>query len=424
MMASTEDTRRGDDIPSFTNSFWGENDKGLEVLITHMKNGKIVSNEVLALIKERSSIEEDYGKRLARLAKSFQPKNEIGTLRDGLEVVRNELENSARVHLELANDLRTKLEKPLMEFITTQHSIRKNHQKNLEKQLQAKISQEAVVVKAKERYELKSVELIQLNQMLRVPTTPNIEKVRTKADKVQSQVKTFDQEYQNGCNKLADIHQNWKIDMTAACSEFQNLQSARFNFIRASIWNYTNFLSSACVLDDGSYENIRVSFEHVQYETDLQMFLKSFATEPMSYMPFQGYNQQKDELKPGSLSRSQSDLSDSIGSVNYQPRAYPPQFALAQNPNDRSMDDGLGMESLTMQYDPYDVSDAIPILFTVRVLHDYQSQAKEEVSIQKDQILPVTAVHDDGWWECVVVENGRKRRGIFPSNFTENPDRF
>ncbi len=91
-----------------------------------MKRGKRTLIEVQALLKERSIIEEEYGKRLEKLAKNFTPTEEIGTLRDSLSVMRNELEKDARAHLDLAQDINTKLSTPLQEFIDTQSSIRKN----------------------------------------------------------------------------------------------------------------------------------------------------------------------------------------------------------------------------------------------------------------------------------------------------------
>jgi hypothetical protein len=82
--------------------------------------------EVQSLLKERSLIEEEYGKKLAKLAKNFTPTEEIGTLRDSLCVMRTELEKSARAHLDFAQDISSKLSQPLQEFIDTQSSIRKN----------------------------------------------------------------------------------------------------------------------------------------------------------------------------------------------------------------------------------------------------------------------------------------------------------
>lgn len=70
------------------------------------------------------------------------------------------------------------------------------------------------------------------------------------------------------------------------------------------------------------------------------------------------------------------------------------------------------------QYDPYSV-DNLKIIFNARVLYDYKSQAIEELDIKKGEVLPVFATHDDGWWEAVVDDGERKRKGLFPSNFVQ-----
>jgi hypothetical protein len=93
--------------------------------------GKHTLGEVQSLLKERSIIEEDYGKRLAKLAKNFTPTEQVGTLSDALLVMRTELEKSARAHLDFAQDIAQKLAQPLQEFIDTQSSIRKNVSKSL-----------------------------------------------------------------------------------------------------------------------------------------------------------------------------------------------------------------------------------------------------------------------------------------------------
>ena len=48
------------------------------------------------------------------------------TLRDSIDVVRAELENSARTHLNVAAEIRNQLEKPAGEFLANQSAIRKN----------------------------------------------------------------------------------------------------------------------------------------------------------------------------------------------------------------------------------------------------------------------------------------------------------
>jgi hypothetical protein len=48
------------------------------------------------------------------------------TLRNSLDVVKAELESSARAHLDIANEIRLQLEKPSNDFLTTQSTVRKN----------------------------------------------------------------------------------------------------------------------------------------------------------------------------------------------------------------------------------------------------------------------------------------------------------
>ncbi len=43
-----------------------------------MKQAKHVSEDVLAMYKERASIEEEYGRRLGKLSKTFLVKDEVG----------------------------------------------------------------------------------------------------------------------------------------------------------------------------------------------------------------------------------------------------------------------------------------------------------------------------------------------------------
>lgn len=57
--------------------------------------------------------------------------------------------------------------------------------------------------------------------------------------------------------------------------------------------------------------------------------------------------------------------------------------------------DSLVMDS-TFLYDPFEVQDKTTILFTVKVLYDYKGQAREELDIVKDQVIPVVATHEDG----------------------------
>jgi Fes/CIP4, and EFC/F-BAR homology domain len=62
----------------FCNAFWGHGDGGVEVLLARMRGAMRTVEEVRAFYKERIAIEEDYAKRLNKLAKMNVGKDEIG----------------------------------------------------------------------------------------------------------------------------------------------------------------------------------------------------------------------------------------------------------------------------------------------------------------------------------------------------------
>ncbi|KAH9254997.1 hypothetical protein BASA81_006942 [Batrachochytrium salamandrivorans] len=546
--------------PSFSTSFWGDHNKGLEVLLVRMKQGKHLSEEVHAMLKERSSMEEDYGKRLSKLAKTFNPRDELGTLRESLDVVRLELERSARAHLDLANELRAKLEKPLHEFITTQSGLRKSHQRVLEKHLSSRTAQENLVMKYKERYEARSLEASQMYLMaMQGGNSKEAEKIRAKYEKTLTQSKQYEQDYRSGVDRYGDIHRNWQADMTAACIDYQKMEEDRFQFIRGNIWNYTNFLSGICVAEDESCERIRVSLEKCDFAKDLALFLGRYSTgseipKPLSYIPFmegsvssgivgggpgnalvtQAYSPTPPLSSTASRPSSIMGVFSSIGagftsarasisassapqnaaantSTHTTPSAslsyasvsaegnltlghdrhgsnstssfsggmhlpsYDPNLAAFDNPHTQlalaqTMErekangrlvgrnggdpygnmppllssslaptshhaygtNGAAGESAaavvygdtgsypTFHYHPFDVPESVQILFSVRALYDYDSGAPEELTVLKGQVIPVIATHEDGWWEGLGSEDGKRRKGLFPSNFTES----
>ena len=58
--------------------FQGPEDKGLSVLMKRLKSGKRTSEQLLLVFRERASMEEEYGKRLAKLAKNFKIFQDVG----------------------------------------------------------------------------------------------------------------------------------------------------------------------------------------------------------------------------------------------------------------------------------------------------------------------------------------------------------
>ena len=98
---------------------------GLDVLVNKARTGKRACEQLLHLFKERAAIEEEYSKKIAKLNKSFLPKDEIGTLKRVYESLKAEMDVSARIHADAANNIRSNFEKSFADFIEQQSRTRK-----------------------------------------------------------------------------------------------------------------------------------------------------------------------------------------------------------------------------------------------------------------------------------------------------------
>ncbi|KAI8831892.1 hypothetical protein BJ741DRAFT_615616 [Chytriomyces cf. hyalinus JEL632] len=470
---------------TFSTSFWGDQDRGLDVLIARMKNGKHITAEIAQVFKERASIEEEFGKRLTKLAKTFTTTEEIGTLRESLDLVKSELETSARAHLDIANEIRLQLEKQTNDFLQQQSAVRKSHHANIERRLKAKAAMYANAQKAGAKYVSKCREVDQMN--IPQPNLPpkDAEKLQIRLERAQQQANQNDIEYVSAIERLGDAHIKWEEEFRHTCNEFQRLEEERIDFLRGRLWAYANIISTLCVSDDESCERVRGSLEKCSVAKDLALFLDTSTTgtivpQPLQYINYYSKTQERTAGPPVTLSRSYAageegpisppanrsgpllgNLASSAGSQfgtlagmfkkngaaggengkggqgggfgTLFKKNDPQQNAPRESFGSNGGFGGTGMygkgvgtggvviqaEEEEFQYDPYDFSEKSPPLFQVRVLYDYQSQAFEELTVSRGQIIPVIAKHEDGWWEGVVMEGERKRKGLFPSNFVE-----
>ncbi|CAG8855368.1 24346_t:CDS:2, partial [Gigaspora margarita] len=119
----------------------GKDDAGYDVLTTRLKQSKQTCEEVKNLFHERALIEEEYAKRLSKLSKIPVGKDEIGSLHDALETVRQELEATAKEHIGLSQKIRAELEQDLADFIAKQREKRKLQQNVVEASLRNKQTQ-------------------------------------------------------------------------------------------------------------------------------------------------------------------------------------------------------------------------------------------------------------------------------------------
>ncbi|KAF9112406.1 Proline-serine-threonine phosphatase-interacting protein 2 [Mortierella sp. AM989] len=264
--------------PSSPDEQPGKDDAGYSALTTRMRHAKLTCQEILGMFQARAALEEEYGKKLLKLSKSPLGKDEIGTLRDSLDVVRYEVEATGKSHIELAGKMRDQLETALAEFNNIQKDKRKQHQASIDRTFRNKQLYLQQLIKAKEKYDAECVRTKGLSAAKMNLVGKELDKVSIKMEKTELASRAADVEYQASIRQLTEINDKWIIEWRAACDKFQLLEEQRIDYLRTTLWNYANIISSACVADDESCERIRTSLELCDVYQNLQSFIETCAT--------------------------------------------------------------------------------------------------------------------------------------------------
>ncbi|KAG0371100.1 hypothetical protein BGZ54_000044 [Gamsiella multidivaricata] len=177
--------------PRFSHNFWGKDDAGYSALTTRMRHAKLTCQEILGMFQARASLEEEYGKKLLKLSKSPLGKDELGSLRESLDVVRYEIEATGKSHIELASKMRDQLESALAEFNNSQKDKRKL---------------------AKEKYDAECTRTKGLSAAKMNLMGKELDKVSMKIEKTELASRAADVEYQASIRQLSEINEKWVID--------------------------------------------------------------------------------------------------------------------------------------------------------------------------------------------------------------------
>ncbi|KAI3643880.1 hypothetical protein MP228_010044 [Amoeboaphelidium protococcarum] len=332
------------DVPRFNESFWGEDyNKGYDTLLERMKLAKHVCQELQFMISQRIDLEEEYSKKLGKIAKSqvmtdlikqdHQDTNPYGisSLSNALESFKNEMEVHARNRTSLADELKAKCLKPLEAFTDQQRDVRKEQQAVVEKALKAKNSQHSILSKCEEKYRQRSAELEALQKQRNTATAKEADKLDQKISKAQLAARQAEQEYAQACDKMRDIHTTWIKDFFGACEEFQQLEEQRVDFLRGCLWTYSNAYSQVSVNDDASCENMRKVLEKCNISYDIALYVKSKRTgDTIPPAPeFRAYGQNTTPAKMGTPASSLQP-SSGVGKSQQQSRVASGNFGQSQ----------------------------------------------------------------------------------------------
>ncbi|KAF8161378.1 hypothetical protein B0H34DRAFT_653929 [Crassisporium funariophilum] len=290
----------------FCNSFWGLGDGGVDVLFARMRGATRTMEELKNFWKERAAIEEDYAKRLAKLAKQTLGRDEIGELRNSFDTVRLETDRQAGFHLNLSQQIRADLETPSTAFHARQLHHKKTYQTGIEKEFKAKQTQESYVNKAREKYEQDCVRINSFTAQASLVQGKDLEKINLKLERTQQTVQTNEREFSNFAKALGDTVQKWEQDWKAFCDSCQDLEEQRMEFMKDNLWSYANAVSTVCVSDDESCEKVRLALEQMEPEKDMENFVRDYGTGNQIPDPPAFVNYQTSDAIPSSSARPTS----------------------------------------------------------------------------------------------------------------------
>ncbi|KAF8806630.1 hypothetical protein BYT27DRAFT_7101863 [Phlegmacium glaucopus] len=295
----------------FCNSFWGIGDGGVDVLFARMRGAARTMEELKTFWKERAAIEEEYAKRLAKLAKMTLGRDEIGDLRNSCDTIRIETERQAGFHHTLSQQLRSDLEIPTSTFHARQLHHKKTYQTAIEKEFKTKQTQESYVNKAREKYEQDCVRINSFTAQASLVQGKDLEKINLKLERTQQTVQTNEREFSNFAKALAETVQKWEHDWKTFCDSCQDLEENRMEFMKDNMWTYANAISTVCVSDDESCEKVRLALEQMELEKEMEGFVRDYGTgnqipDPPAFVNYQ--------------------IPDAIPSSSARPTTRPAQF--------------------------------------------------------------------------------------------------
>ncbi|KAF9222396.1 hypothetical protein BS17DRAFT_708984 [Gyrodon lividus] len=262
----------------FCNAFWGLGDGGVDVLFARMRGAARTMEELKNFWKDRSAIEEDYAKRLAKLAKMPIGKDEIGELRNSIDTLRLETDKQAGLHSQVAQQIRTDLEGQAGVFAAKQQHHKKVYQAAIEKEFKVKQTREQHATKAREKYESDCLRINSYTAQSTLVQGKDLEKIHLKLERAQQTVQVNENDYAQFTRVLQETMQKWEQDWKAFCDSCQDLEEERVEFMKDNMWAYANAVSTVCVSDDESCEKMRLALEQLEPDKDMENFVRDYGT--------------------------------------------------------------------------------------------------------------------------------------------------
>uniref|UniRef100_A0A8C4W9W1 Proline-serine-threonine phosphatase interacting protein 1 n=1 Tax=Gopherus evgoodei TaxID=1825980 RepID=A0A8C4W9W1_9SAUR len=367
----------------FKDAFWCKEftvHSGYEVLLQRMLDGRKMAKDVEDLLKQRAQAEERYGKELVQIARKAGGQTEINTLKAAFEVLKQQIENVGNSHIQLALMLKDEL-KGIEEFRERQKEQRKKYESAMDRAQKSKVSLYKKTMESQ-------------NKAKQCKDTAN------EAERV----------YKQYIEQLDKARIEWEKEHISTCEAFQLQECDRITILRNSLWVHCNQLSMQCVKDDEMYEEVRVSLENCNIESDMDYFIKNkmTGTDPPVPIGYENYYARESPRCSNSPIQSCGMMKRFSGLLHGSSRNSSETIIPTAPPIDEKVDGvyaaiNVGEQAATTPSQDY------------RVLYDYTAQNTDELDISAGDIITIIAEGEDGWWTA--ERNGQQ--GFVPGSYLE-----
>ncbi|XP_001650930.2 uncharacterized protein LOC5566553 [Aedes aegypti] len=237
-----------------------EGQNGFEEIRRFVKQGGDFGKDLIAILQERTEIEQIYAKSLSKIASKLNKacRDLPGTIADSWRAVSTEIESRGEIHRQFSNSLADELVKPLKTVLDNQHKARKTIENNVDKSARILAEWRAAELKAKKGSHHASRENEKLQDAMldvKLQRSPSLgllhktiekeskssekdsSKLETKRKKAEDAVKKADVEYYTLCIRAERARVDWEMSVLRGSSMLQSLENQRLN-------NFKNYVSS------------------------------------------------------------------------------------------------------------------------------------------------------------------------------------
>ncbi|XP_067647708.1 F-BAR domain only protein 2 isoform X2 [Eurosta solidaginis] len=250
----------------FNDYFWGEKNNGFDVLYHNMKFGWVASKELSEFFREKSNIEEQNSKLMAKLAHKASTGTLNSTFAPVWTILRTSAEKLSTLHLQMVQKL-TELVKDVAKYADELHkkhkSVKEEESQTLEC-VQAMQTSTAAVQKLRDIYAGKVLELEKLRKDN--ASQKDIEKVETKLRKLHEEYKTL-------LDKHNPIKSDFERRMTQTCKRFQEIEEVHLRQMKEFLSTFLEMLQNNHDMVGQVHSDFKRQFNDMTVDKLLEQFV-------------------------------------------------------------------------------------------------------------------------------------------------------